>query len=101
MRTLYFKRPGLHALFLVHVFKHKINYRSIMDTAGLRVPTKQIRDSSILNAEMTRDLTLHQGNSQLQTASLINTHYFPCRALLLLQSYYNGIFSVFVLTILF
>jgi hypothetical protein len=33
-------------LFLINVFKGKINYRSIMDTISIRVPTRQIREFS-------------------------------------------------------
>jgi hypothetical protein len=40
-----------------------------MDTVGLRVPTKQIRDFPPLMSVMPQDLGLQQGASQLQTAS--------------------------------
>jgi hypothetical protein len=45
-RTLYSRRRHLDALFLINVFKGKINYQSIMDTVGIRVPTRQIREIS-------------------------------------------------------
>jgi hypothetical protein len=41
-RTLYSKQQHLDAIFLINVFKGKINYHSIMDTVGIRVPTRQI-----------------------------------------------------------
>jgi hypothetical protein len=44
-RTLYSRRH-LDALFLINIFKSKINCHSIMDTVGIRVPTRQIRDFS-------------------------------------------------------
>jgi hypothetical protein len=46
LKTLYSRRRHLDALFLVNVFKKKINCYSIMDTVGLHMPPKQIRDFS-------------------------------------------------------
>jgi hypothetical protein len=46
LKTLYSRRQHLDALFLVYVFKNKINCCSIMDTVGLHIPAKQIRDFS-------------------------------------------------------
>jgi hypothetical protein len=46
-RTLYSRRH-LDALFLITVFKGKINCHSIMDTVGIRVPIRQIREFSTL-----------------------------------------------------
>jgi hypothetical protein len=46
LKTLYFRRQHLNALFRVNVFKNKINSYSIMDTVGLHIPAKQIRDFS-------------------------------------------------------
>jgi hypothetical protein len=48
-RTLYSRRRHLHALFLINVFKGKINCHSIIDTVGIRVPIRQIRDFSTFN----------------------------------------------------
>jgi hypothetical protein len=45
-RTLYSRRRHLNALFLINVFEGKINCHSIMDTVGIRVPTRQIREFS-------------------------------------------------------
>jgi hypothetical protein len=45
-RTLYSRRRHLDALFLINIFKSKINCHSIMDTVGIRVSTRQIRDFS-------------------------------------------------------
>jgi hypothetical protein len=39
----------LEALFIFNIFKSKTDCCSIMDTVGLRVPTKHIRDFSTLN----------------------------------------------------
>jgi hypothetical protein len=44
-RTLHSRRH-LDALFLINVFKGKINCRSILDSVGIRVPTRQIREFS-------------------------------------------------------
>jgi hypothetical protein len=46
LKTLYSRRQHLDALFLVNVFTNKINCCSIMDTVGLHIPVKQIRDFS-------------------------------------------------------
>jgi hypothetical protein len=40
-----------------------------MNTVGLRISTKQIRDFFTLTSEMPQDLALQQGASQLQTTS--------------------------------
>jgi hypothetical protein len=45
-RTLYSGRRHLDALFFINIFKGKINCHSIMDTVGIRVPTRQIRECS-------------------------------------------------------
>jgi hypothetical protein len=45
-RTLHSRRRHLDALFLINVFKGKINCPSILDTVGIRVPTRQIREFS-------------------------------------------------------
>jgi hypothetical protein len=44
-RTLYCRRH-FDALFLVNAFKGKTNCHSIMDTVGIRVPTRHIREFS-------------------------------------------------------
>jgi hypothetical protein len=36
----------IDALFLINVFKGKINRHSIMGTVGIRVPTRKIREFS-------------------------------------------------------
>jgi hypothetical protein len=48
-KTLYSRRQNLDALFLINVSKNKMDCCSIMDTVGLRVPTKQIRGFSTFN----------------------------------------------------
>jgi hypothetical protein len=45
-RTLYSIRRHLDALFLINVFKGKINCPSILDTVGVRVPTRKITEFS-------------------------------------------------------
>jgi hypothetical protein len=45
-RTLHSRRRRLHALFLINIFKAKINYPSILDSVGIRVSTRQIREFS-------------------------------------------------------
>jgi hypothetical protein len=42
-RTLSSRRRHLDALFLLNVFKGKIDCRSKMDTVSIRVPIRQIR----------------------------------------------------------
>jgi hypothetical protein len=42
-KTLYSRRRHLDALFLINIFKGKTNCQSILDTAGIRVPTRHIR----------------------------------------------------------
>jgi hypothetical protein len=49
-RTLYSRRRLLDALSLINTFKSKINCHSTMDTIGIRVPTRQIRDFSTFSA---------------------------------------------------
>jgi hypothetical protein len=44
LKTLYSRRQHLDALFLVNVFKYIINCFSMMDTVGLYIPAKQVRD---------------------------------------------------------
>jgi hypothetical protein len=61
LKTLYSRRQHLDALFLVNVFKNKLNCCSIMDTVGLHIPAKQIRDFSTIRVKMSRDLALQQG----------------------------------------
>jgi hypothetical protein len=58
LKTLHSRRQHLDALFLVNVFKNKINCYSIMDTVGLYIPAKQIRDFPLLELKMFRDLAL-------------------------------------------
>jgi hypothetical protein len=48
-KTRYFGRENLDALFLINVSKNKTDCCSIMDTVGLRVPTKPIRDTCTFN----------------------------------------------------
>jgi hypothetical protein len=43
-RTLHSRRRHLDALFLINVFKGKINCPSILDIVAIRVPTRQIRE---------------------------------------------------------
>jgi hypothetical protein len=45
-RTLYSRRRHLHDLFLINIFKGKINCHSNMDTVGIRVLTRQVREFS-------------------------------------------------------
>jgi hypothetical protein len=45
-RTLYSGRQHLNALFIINVFKGKINCHSTMDTVDIRVPTRKIRECS-------------------------------------------------------
>jgi hypothetical protein len=66
--VLYARRKPL-ALLLVNIFKGKINWYSVIETVGLHVPTKPIKNLSIFNVSKFQDLVLHQGASQLQTAS--------------------------------
>jgi hypothetical protein len=42
-RTLYSRLRHLDAIFLINVFKANINWHSILDIVGVRVPTRQIR----------------------------------------------------------
>jgi hypothetical protein len=44
-RILYSRRH-LDALFLINIFKGKINFHSIMDTVGIRVATRQMTEFS-------------------------------------------------------
>jgi hypothetical protein len=67
-KTLYSRRKNLGALFSINIFKNKIDCCSIMNTVGLRVSSKQIRESPPLISLMSQDLGLQQGASQLQTA---------------------------------
>jgi hypothetical protein len=48
-KTIYFRRQNIDTLFLINIFNNKINCCSIMDTDGLRVPTKKIKDFSTVN----------------------------------------------------
>jgi hypothetical protein len=48
-KTLYSRRQILDDLFVIKVFKNKIDCCTTMDTVGLRVATKQIRDFSTFN----------------------------------------------------
>jgi hypothetical protein len=61
LKTLYCRRQHLDAIFLVNIFKNKINCYSIMDTVGLHIPAKQIRGFPLLDSKMSRDLALQQG----------------------------------------
>jgi hypothetical protein len=63
-------------LFLINIFKNKINWCSIMDTVCLYAPTKEINNLSILIYVMFQNLVIHQGASQLQTASENPQGYF-------------------------
>jgi hypothetical protein len=45
-RTLHSRRRHIDALFLINVFKGKINCPSILDTVGICVPTRQVREFS-------------------------------------------------------
>lgn len=45
--TLYCRRQNLDAVFLIDVFKNKVEC-SLMNTVGIRIPTKQIREFSTL-----------------------------------------------------
>jgi hypothetical protein len=48
-------------LYLANVFKNKIDCCSVMDTAGLRVPTKQIRGFSTSNVSNVSRLSPSAG----------------------------------------
>jgi hypothetical protein len=48
-RTLHPRRRHLDSLFLINVFKGKINCPCILDTVGIRVPTRQIREFYTFN----------------------------------------------------
>jgi hypothetical protein len=50
--TLYSRWQNVDALLVIEVFKNKIYSYSLMDTAGLRLPTKQIRDLSTFNVRI-------------------------------------------------
>jgi hypothetical protein len=54
VRTLYSRRRHLDALFLVNVFKGKINCNSIMDAVGLRVPARQVREFCTFSVNSAR-----------------------------------------------
>jgi hypothetical protein len=58
LKTLYSRRQHLDALFLVNVFKNKINSCSIMDTVGLQIPAKQIRDFSTFRVKNVSRVSL-------------------------------------------
>jgi hypothetical protein len=45
-RTLYSRLRHIDALFIINVSKGKINCHSNMDTVGVRVPARQIREFS-------------------------------------------------------
>jgi hypothetical protein len=49
-RTLYSGRRHLEILFIIKVVKGKIKCHSIMDTVGIRVPTKQFSAFSVSSA---------------------------------------------------
>jgi hypothetical protein len=51
-RTLHSRRRHLDALFLINVFKGKINCPSILDTVGIRVPTRQIKEFSTFSVSI-------------------------------------------------
>jgi hypothetical protein len=65
MTTVYY----YYVLFLINVFKNKIDCCYIMDTVGLRVPTKKIRDLFTLTSVKSQTLSFQQGASRLQTTS--------------------------------
>jgi hypothetical protein len=67
-KTLYSRRD-FNALFLVKVFKGKINCCSVMDTGGLHVCTKQITELFAFNVSNGSGLSLYQYLSWLQAAS--------------------------------
>jgi hypothetical protein len=45
-RTVYSGQRRLGTLFLINVFKGKINFHSIIDPVGICVPVRQIREFS-------------------------------------------------------
>jgi hypothetical protein len=49
-KTLYSRRQNLDALVLINLFKNRTECFSVMDTVGLRLPHKQIRDFSTFKA---------------------------------------------------
>jgi hypothetical protein len=57
-RTFYSRQRHLYDLFLINVFKGKINCHSIMDTIGIRMPTRQIREFSF---SVSKDIVLQLG----------------------------------------
>jgi hypothetical protein len=58
-----------NTLFLISILKNNMHGCSSMNTAGLRVLSKQIREFPSLTSLTSQDLDLQQGASQLQTAS--------------------------------
>jgi hypothetical protein len=57
LKTLNFKRRNLDALYLINVFKNRIDCCSVMDTLGLRVRTKQLRGFSIFTVSNVSGLS--------------------------------------------
>jgi hypothetical protein len=85
LKTLYSRRQHLDALFLVIVFKNKINCCSIMDTVGLHIPAMQIRDFStfrVKNVSRLSPLTrcVIAANSVCRSLDIFNKkQYLPKR----------------------
>jgi hypothetical protein len=58
--VIYFRRQHLCAVFVTDVFKDKVDSRSMTDSVGLRVPTKQNYETfQILLQVMIQDFVLH------------------------------------------
>jgi hypothetical protein len=68
--VLYARKTEPSLYFLVTFSRTRTKSAGVvMDTVCLYVPTKQIKNLSILKCVMFQDLVIHQGASQLQTAS--------------------------------
>jgi hypothetical protein len=68
LHDVIFQKTGPSLYFLL-TFSRSKSAGVVMDTVCLYVPTKQIKNLSVLKCVMFQDLVIHQGASQLQTAS--------------------------------
>jgi hypothetical protein len=75
---LYSRLQNRVALLLINVFKNKFDCYSVVDTVGLRVPTKQIRDFStftVTNVSRLRKTSANFWTFLMNITPLLRIHF--------------------------
>jgi hypothetical protein len=78
-KMLYSSRQNLDALFLINLYRNKVDCCSIVDTVGLRVPTKQTRNVATFKVSNVSSLSpstwcVAAANNICRSVDVFNRH---------------------------